>query len=124
MLASIVQRLALGLVASILFTCLHIPYPSLNSNESFIWDKHSPEGRRHRFLLLTAHPDDECMFFGPTLVNLLASESNEVHSMCLSSGNADGLGDTRLKELGKSLNVFGVHRDKRIVLADTYVICV
>lgn len=36
-------------------------------------------------LLVTAHPDDECMFFAPTVLNLV--ESNvDVHLLCLSTG--------------------------------------
>ena len=39
---------------------------------------------RKRILLVTAHPDDECMFFSPTLVHL--SKTAQVHLLCLSSG--------------------------------------
>jgi hypothetical protein len=39
-------------------------------------------------LLVTAHPDDECMFFGPVLCNLTSkSLKNQVHVLCLSKGN-------------------------------------
>ncbi|KAI8093131.1 putative N-acetylglucosaminyl-phosphatidylinositol deacetylase [Halteromyces radiatus] len=51
-------------------------------------------------LLLTAHPDDECMFFGPTLTYLRTfSRKTRIHVLCLSTGNADGLGNIRKKEL-------------------------
>ncbi|KAL9261146.1 putative N-acetylglucosaminyl-phosphatidylinositol de-N-acetylase [Drosera capensis] len=49
-------------------------------------------------LLVTAHPDDESMFFTPTL-NYLTSRGHNVHIICLSTGNSDGLGDTRKGEL-------------------------
>ncbi|KAH7139154.1 phosphatidylinositol glycan class L [Dendryphion nanum] len=56
-----------------------------------------------RILLLIAHPDDEAMFFAPTLLALTRPESrNHVKILCLSSGDADGLGETRKKELVKS----------------------
>lgn len=38
-------------------------------------------------LLLTAHPDDECMFFGPTLQAL--RHPTRVHVLCLSTGKAE-----------------------------------
>lgn len=111
-------RVILYLVIPILFATLHVPYPS---SHDLLWETNTTRNGPHRFLLLTAHPDDECMFFGPTLVHLLASKANEVHSMCLSSGNADGLGETRVKELGRSLDVFGVNIEKRVVLGDMCV---
>lgn len=52
-------------------------------------------------LLITAHPDDECMFFSPTMP-LIA------HCLCLSNGNQDGLGAVREKELHASCQVLGI----------------
>lgn len=37
-------------------------------------------------LLVIAHPDDECMFFAPTILNLL-KEGYTVYLLCLSAGN-------------------------------------
>ena len=38
-------------------------------------------------LILTAHPDDECMFFGPTITALRSGSSKtRVHVLCLSTG--------------------------------------
>ena len=42
-------------------------------------------------LLVTAHPDDEAMFFVPTILALQA-RSVRVHVLCLSTGEFDGLG--------------------------------
>lgn len=40
-----------------------------------------------RILLLIAHPDDEAMFFGPSLLALTKPElGNHVKILCLSSG--------------------------------------
>lgn len=36
-------------------------------------------------LLVTAHPDDECMFFAPTIIRLVELKAN-VHLLCLSEG--------------------------------------
>jgi N-acetylglucosaminylphosphatidylinositol deacetylase len=91
-----------------------------------------------RLLLLTAHPDDETFFFGPTLVSLIPSSEYslstspgspnsvadpfpQVYLLCFSVGNADGLGDIRRRELGDSLDVIGVAKDKRWVLDKQYV---
>lgn len=38
-----------------------------------------------RVLLVTAHPDDESMFFGPTLVNIIR-DGIDVYLLCLSNG--------------------------------------
>lgn len=72
-----------------------------------------------RILLLTAHPDDECMFFSPSLTGLNNYELAgtglipELFSLCLSIGDADGLGDVRRNELKKSLDVLGIHAGRR-----------
>ena len=85
--------------------------------------------QKSRILLLTAHPDDECLFFTPTLSSLLTSSSMvdgnqasrttedvEVYSLCLSVGNADGLGDVRQDELARSLDVLGVAKSRRWIV--------
>lgn len=55
-------------------------------------------------LFITAHPDDELMFFGPTLLNeirwrLQSSSNSKVHLLCLSNGNFYGDGNKRTDEL-------------------------
>eukprot|EP01138_Halocafeteria_seosinensis_P015766 gb/GECG01016090.1/.p1 GENE.gb/GECG01016090.1/~~gb/GECG01016090.1/.p1 ORF type:complete len:351 (+),score=15.33 gb/GECG01016090.1/:1-1053(+) len=58
-------------------------------------------------LLVTAHPDDEAMFFVPTIKAL--SKRYTWHLVCLSTGNAEGLGNTRSLELYDSCtNVLGM----------------
>eukprot|EP00055_Hartaetosiga_balthica_P014095 m.75611 g.75611 ORF g.75611 m.75611 type:complete len:279 (+) comp8487_c0_seq2:35-871(+) len=64
-------------------------------------------------LLITAHPDDESMFFGPTL-RMLQRENYNVFLLCLSNGDFDGLGETREKELGKAVAVFGM-KDHHVI---------
>ena len=39
-----------------------------------------------RVLFVTAHPDDECMFFAPTILALTCSSDYSVHLLCLSEG--------------------------------------
>ncbi|KAF2646418.1 phosphatidylinositol glycan class L [Massarina eburnea CBS 473.64] len=74
-----------------------------------------------RILLLIAHPDDEAMFFAPTLLSLTRPElGNHVKILCLSSGDADGLGEIRKKELVKSGLQLGVRsEDDILVIEDT-----
>ncbi|TFK49044.1 LmbE-like protein [Heliocybe sulcata] len=76
----------------------------------------SSHAGRAQVLLLTAHPDDECMFFGPTLTALKKKSDIDVHSLCLSIGDQDGLGDVRRRELGRSLDVLGVDSRRSQVL--------
>ena len=57
--------------------------------------------------MVTAHPDDEVMFFSPTILTLVGF-GVEVSAICLSLGNADGLGDVRRQELVASYSALGV----------------
>nr|AGE95113.1 hypothetical protein ECU08_0300 [Encephalitozoon cuniculi] len=50
-----------------------------------------------RYLLLIAHPDDESMFFAPSLLSL----GGDIDILCLSNGNKEGKGKEREKELRK-----------------------
>lgn len=50
------------------------------------WGSRGLPGPPRRVLLVTAHPDDEAMFFGPTILGLLAAGA-DLYLLCLSSGN-------------------------------------
>lgn len=56
--------------------------------------------------LIIAHPDDEIMFFGPTLqqLDLLLPADIRLNIVCLSTGNAENLGTTRERELRQAVN--------------------
>ncbi|KAM9320816.1 N-acetylglucosaminyl-phosphatidylinositol de-N-acetylase [Gastrophryne carolinensis] len=58
-------------------------------------------------LLLIAHPDDECMFFSPTLLNLRA-EQRLLSVLCCSTGNYYNQGEIRKKELVQSCAALGI----------------
>ncbi|SNX81616.1 related to N-acetylglucosaminyl-phosphatidylinositol de-N-acetylase [Melanopsichium pennsylvanicum] len=58
-------------------------------------------------LLITAHPDDEAMFFAPAIQALTAA-GTVVSALCLSTGNAAGLGSKRVQELYASYQELGV----------------
>ena len=73
-------------------------------------------------LLVIAHPDDEVMFFGPTLVGITnATSNNHVRVLCLSNGtpplrrmvlrvgDAQGIGFLREQELIESVGYFGIN---------------
>jgi len=79
-----------------------------------------PTLKGKRILLLIAHPDDEAMFFAPALLSLTRPElGNHIKILCLSSGNADGLGETRKRELVKSAMILGLRsEDDTLVIED------
>ncbi|KAI1444934.1 LmbE-like protein [Annulohypoxylon stygium] len=79
-----------------------------------------PTLRNKRICLLIAHPDDEAMFFAPTVLALTRPESgNHVKILCLSSGNADGLGEVRKKELVKSGLLLGLRNEDDVLVIDS-----
>ncbi|KIH92586.1 hypothetical protein SPBR_03147 [Sporothrix brasiliensis 5110] len=51
-------------------------------------------------LIVTAHPDDECLFFAPSILGVL-DRNRGVHGslISISTGNNYGIGDLRKKEL-------------------------
>ena len=112
---------------------LHLPHP-------FLLDSNTAHYSPPRVLLLTAHPDDEAFFFGPTLTSLIPTLSApvspssrekafdtvaltfpQVYSLCFSVGNADGLGEIRRRELEDSLDILGVAEDRRWIIDKSYV---
>lgn len=85
-----------------------------------------PTLRNKRVCLLIAHPDDEAMFFAPAVLALARPElGNHVKILCLSSGDAEGLGETRKAELVKSGLVLGLRKEGDVFVVDNpvYVIC-
>lgn len=73
-----------------------------------------------RICLLIAHPDDEAMFFSPAVLALARPETgNHLKILCLSSGNAEGLGETRKKELVKSALTLGLHDESDVFVVDS-----
>ncbi|KAK6621242.1 hypothetical protein RUM43_011548 [Polyplax serrata] len=59
-------------------------------------------------LFVTSHPDDECMFFGPTIISLSNRPDFSVYLLCLSRGNFQNLGKVRKKELYESCKILNV----------------
>ena len=69
--------------------------------------RHGALANWRRVLLVISHPDDESMFFGPT-IQALRRAGARTHILCLSNGDADGLGAVREKELESARKFFGV----------------
>lgn len=68
-------------------------------------------------LLVTAHPDDEAMFFAPA-VQALAATGTTLFALCLSTGNAAGLGLERTQELFASYRELGIPENRVRYLDD------
>jgi len=79
------------------------------------------DGRHGRAVvtLVVAHPDDECMFFAPAMARLGSSPPEAAETsgtkvrwtvLCLSNGNAYGLGKLREKELYLSCETLKIPR--------------
>ncbi|KXN83231.1 N-acetylglucosaminyl-phosphatidylinositol de-N-acetylase [Leucoagaricus sp. SymC.cos] len=94
------------IVLSLLTVLLYSPLHSGNFKETSI---------QNRVLILTAHPDDECLFFGPTIL-ALDKANTEIYSLSLSTGNADGLGAIRSHEYHKSYEALGVPANRRWIV--------
>lgn len=60
---------------------------------------------KENILFITAHPDDECMFFSPAILGM---QGSNLFLVCLSIGDAEGLGKVRSKELLASCNRLGI----------------
>lgn len=71
-------------------------------------------------LLVTAHPDDETMFFGPTLRHVLdPRKNNSVHLLVLSNGNSEGLGQLREAEMHNASLRIGLNPANLAVVDDS-----
>ncbi|KAG6549176.1 hypothetical protein Mapa_009402 [Marchantia paleacea] len=100
---------AMGMMFLVLFPHYLLKPLPLNTSD---FDKQKVK----KFLLLVAHPDDECMFFGPTLLSLTMLGGCEFHVLCISNGNADGLGACRTLEMLSSCSVLKVPAENVKVL--------
>lgn len=99
--------------------------PSLYLYTTSIVAGRLPVLRGRRICLLIAHPDDEAMFFAPAVLALTRPElGNHVKILCLSSGDAEGLGDVRRRELVESGLVLGLRKREDVFVVDnpTYVL--
>ncbi|MDO8341214.1 MAG: PIG-L deacetylase family protein [Candidatus Woesebacteria bacterium] len=71
-----------------------------------------------KIVCIFAHPDDEAMGPGGTIVHFL-KEGCKVYLICVTSGNANGsseLGEIRKKELQKSTKILGINNNNLYLL--------
>ncbi|KAG2449919.1 hypothetical protein HYH02_000024 [Chlamydomonas schloesseri] len=68
-----------------------------------------------RALVVVAHPDDESLFFANYITSAVRA-GVQVHILCLSTGNADGLGKVREKELLRACALLQIPRDRVTIL--------
>ncbi|XP_014467558.1 PREDICTED: N-acetylglucosaminyl-phosphatidylinositol de-N-acetylase isoform X2 [Dinoponera quadriceps] len=90
------------LIALLAYLCVCIfLYALLKRVDHTAWQLPGPPDR---LLLVTAHPDDEVMFFGPLVYWLTRSKVTKVYLLCLSMG-----GDKRrIDELWASAKILGI----------------
>ena len=67
-------------------------------------------------LIVTAHPDDECMFFAPTILSLSNNVHQNLYILCLSNGNYYGLGSKRQSEFFASLRILGIPKEHCLLI--------
>ncbi|PWY67178.1 putative N-acetylglucosaminyl-phosphatidylinositol deacetylase [Aspergillus heteromorphus CBS 117.55] len=130
--------ITLGLAVSAVFI-----FWTMSSTSSSPFTNAFPRLYNKRVCLLIAHPDDEAMFFAPTVLALTKpGYGNHVKILCLSSGmylpthwidiegtnadlccpgdagDADGLGHIRKKELVKSAMQLGLRNESDVYVVD------
>lgn len=86
----------------------------LSNNRAFIPIEF--QQNQYRLLLVVAHPDDECLFFAPTLRVLQNQYHVNLSLLVFSRGNHVGLGDIRAKELSGSCHALNIPQERCIAL--------
>ena len=111
-----------AIIVLVLSVVLGALYKPLDSNSSFATQKPREWAVTSKnILLVTAHPDDETMFFAPTILALQRKSNMSLYHLCLSNGDAEGLGETRWKELQSSLDILGIPPTRRWLVNHPYV---
>lgn len=73
-----------------------------------------------KMFLVIAHPDDEAMFFVPIVAAIFRNTTcrRNIHVVCLSSGDFEGLGQQRKEELFLSCRHLGIATENVCVIDD------
>lgn len=80
-----------------------------------------PASGNKRVLIVTSHPDDECMFFGPLILALTKRLDCQPYVLCLSNGNHEKLGNVRRDELWSSCQMLGIPASNVILVNATHL---
>ncbi|OEL26515.1 putative N-acetylglucosaminyl-phosphatidylinositol de-N-acetylase, partial [Dichanthelium oligosanthes] len=107
--AVLLWAISLGRILSFPAPCCLPPSPH------FLPPLRGGDRRGRNVLVVVAHPDDESMFFAPTIL-FLKSKGHNIHILCMSQGNADGLGITRKEELYHACDTLKIPREQVKVL--------
>ncbi|PVU86620.1 hypothetical protein BB561_006641 [Smittium simulii] len=67
---------------------------------------------------VTAHPDDETMFFAPAILALKDVPNVSISLVCFSTGDSQGLGRIRKTELTKVVSKLGISPSNLIIIDD------
>lgn len=70
------------------------------------WAKKIQFEKYSEVVIIVAHPDDESMFFTPIILSLI--QTCHLSLICLSNGNAEGLGKIREQELYHACSILGI----------------
>lgn len=101
------------LIAVTAYFCVCISlYSILKRVSHTAWQLPGPPAR---ILLVTAHPDDEVMFFGPLVYWVTRSMASKIYLLCLSNG-----GDKKRKEeLWECAKLLGIPEDNVTIMMST-----
>ncbi|XP_015593487.1 N-acetylglucosaminyl-phosphatidylinositol de-N-acetylase [Cephus cinctus] len=87
-------------VSAYLCVCVFLYFLLKNTNHR-PWQIPGPPSR---ILLVTAHPDDEVMFFGPTIYNIVRDNISQIYILCLTTGG----NKQRKEELWDCAKILGI----------------
>lgn len=93
---------------------LYLTLLVLSNNQAFIPTEF--QNNQYRLLLVVAHPDDECLFFAPTLRVLQKQYHVNLSLLVFSRGNHVGLGHIRTVELLGSCSILNIPNERCISL--------
>ncbi|XP_023713340.1 N-acetylglucosaminyl-phosphatidylinositol de-N-acetylase [Cryptotermes secundus] len=90
-----------------------------------VYLKISPDCRHlrtvKRVLFVIAHPDDECMFFGPVILKLAQQSDCQIFILCLSEGDYNQEGVVRKQELWDSCRILGIPDSNITLCKNSYL---
>ncbi len=86
----------------------------LSHNQAFIPIQF--QQNRYHLLLIVAHPDDECLFFSPTLRVLHKQYHVNLNLLVFSRGNYGNLGHIRAMELYGSCQILNIPKERCLSL--------